>query len=67
MNLTGKQANLMIRGAIRGCHDELRARGIYLGAYNVIENAADINDLRQALGYTKSNLLAAPTEECSSR
>ncbi len=56
MNLTGKQANLMIRGAIRGCHDELRARGIDLGAYNVIENAADINDLRQALGYTKWNL-----------
>ncbi len=56
MNLTEKQAQLMDDGALRACHDELRARGIDLSAYNVIENAADINDLRKALGYSQWNL-----------
>ena len=57
MNLTENQARYMVDGAYRACHDELRARGVDLSAYNVIENAADINDLRRALGYAKWNLV----------
>jgi pimeloyl-ACP methyl ester carboxylesterase len=38
------------------CHDDLRDQGIDLSAYNSSENAADVNDLRIALGYEWINL-----------
>ena len=38
------------------CHQELVDRGINLAAYNSSENAADVNDLRAALGYDQVNL-----------
>jgi Tol biopolymer transport system component/pimeloyl-ACP methyl ester carboxylesterase len=38
------------------CHDDLLDRGINLSAYNSAENAADVNDLRVALGYEQINL-----------
>ena len=38
------------------CQDDLLARGIQLAAYNSAENAADVNDLRLALGYEQVNL-----------
>jgi pimeloyl-ACP methyl ester carboxylesterase len=38
------------------CRDTLTAQGINLAAYNSAENAADVNDLRLALGYEKVNL-----------
>jgi Tol biopolymer transport system component/pimeloyl-ACP methyl ester carboxylesterase len=38
------------------CHDDLLAQGINLSAYNSAENAADVNDLRIALGYEQVNL-----------
>ncbi len=38
------------------CHERLLAAGIDLSAYNSRENAADINDLRLALGYEQVNL-----------
>lgn len=59
MDLTSKHAELMWQGAVRACHDELLARGVDLSAYNVTENAADVNDLRQALGYAKWNVVGA--------
>jgi pimeloyl-ACP methyl ester carboxylesterase len=42
--------------AYRGCRDHLLHAGIDLGAYTTPENAADIADLRRALGYTSVNL-----------
>jgi pimeloyl-ACP methyl ester carboxylesterase len=38
------------------CQDDLLAQGIDLSAYNSAENAADVNDLRIALGYEQINL-----------
>jgi Tol biopolymer transport system component/pimeloyl-ACP methyl ester carboxylesterase len=38
------------------CHDDLLDQGIKLSAYNSAENAADVDDLRIALGYEQMNL-----------
>lgn len=43
--------------AIRSCHDCLVSEGVNLAAYNSAESAADLNDLRLALGYEEWNLL----------
>lgn len=45
--------------ATRQCHDRLLASGVDLSAYNSRENAADIADLIQALGYPQANLYGA--------
>lgn len=42
--------------AIRECHDKLAAAGVDLAAYNSTENAADIADLRVALGIDTWNV-----------
>ncbi len=39
------------------CKASLESAGINLGAYNTVENAADVADLAQALGYDTYNLL----------
>lgn len=41
---------------VRACRDGLTGQGIDLAAYNSAENAADIDDLRRALGYDEVNL-----------
>jgi pimeloyl-ACP methyl ester carboxylesterase len=56
LNLTTREFLHMKSGYVLGCHAELVSKGIDLNAYNVIENAADVNDLRKALGYTKWNI-----------
>lgn len=38
------------------CYDSLLARGVDLTAYNTVETAADINDLRNVLGLEEVNL-----------
>lgn len=38
------------------CYDRLIADGVNLTAYNSVENAADVHDLRIALGYNEWNL-----------
>jgi len=38
------------------CHDGLLEKGIDLAAYNTVETAADVADLRIALGYDEVNL-----------
>ncbi|WP_448607928.1 alpha/beta fold hydrolase [Geodermatophilus sp. URMC 60] len=42
--------------AARECADRLRGKGIDLAAYTTTENAADIADLRRALGYAEWDL-----------
>ena len=42
--------------AYRQCHDRLVHDGIDLSAYNTVENAADVADLRKTLGYRTVNL-----------
>lgn len=39
------------------CRDRWQAQGVDLAAYNTVENAADVNDLRLALGYRKITLI----------
>lgn len=43
--------------ALAACHDRLLADGIDLAAYTSATNAADVADLRQALGYEQINVL----------
>lgn len=43
-------------GATQACRDRLIADGVNLQAYNSAENAADVADLRIALGYDEWNL-----------
>jgi pimeloyl-ACP methyl ester carboxylesterase len=45
--------------AIRACHDRLLEDGVNLSAYNTTASAADVNDLRVALGYRTWNLFGA--------
>jgi pimeloyl-ACP methyl ester carboxylesterase len=44
--------------AVRACHDRLISAGWDLSSYNTTENAADIADLRTALGITQWNVYA---------
>lgn len=44
-------------GWLRACHARLSAAGIDLGAYNTVENAADIADVAAALGHARIDLL----------
>lgn len=50
-------ARTAILEAMTTCHRRLTAKGIDLAAYNSAESAADIADLRIALGYDQWNLL----------
>lgn len=43
--------------AVQQCHDRLVADGIDLSMYNSATNAADVADIRVALGYEEVNLL----------
>ena len=51
----------MVRDVLRplliACRDHWQQQGVDLAAYNTVENAADINDLRLALGYDKIHLI----------
>ncbi len=42
--------------ALMACRDRLLAEGHNLSAYNTIQNAADVQAIRQALGYEEINL-----------
>jgi pimeloyl-ACP methyl ester carboxylesterase len=43
--------------ALPACQQRLQSEGVDLSAYNNAESAADLEDLRQALGYVQWNLL----------
>lgn len=42
--------------ATKACHDRLVKEGVNLSAFNSLQNAADVNALREALGYEQINL-----------
>ena len=54
--LTPAEADDQYNQALSVCHDRLTTQGVDLGAYNSAESAADINDLRIALGIKEWNL-----------
>src|ERR1051325_368575 len=56
--LSAEETGQGIVDAFRRCHDRLISEGIDLAAYNSAASAADLNDLRLALGYDKLNLYA---------
>ena len=55
-NRAAEDARLV--GAAKQCRDRLVNSGINLAGYNSAASAADLADLRQALGYTEWNLYA---------
>jgi len=54
--LTSDESVQAIEEAFSRCHDRLVAEGNDLSAYNSANSAADVNDLRLALGYAQINL-----------
>jgi pimeloyl-ACP methyl ester carboxylesterase len=50
------ESNRNDQAAFQACHDQFVRQGINLSAFNSLENAADVDALRQALGYQKINL-----------
>jgi pimeloyl-ACP methyl ester carboxylesterase len=55
-DLTIEQQNQLEIDAYMACRDRLIGQGIDLTAYNSAASAADVNDLRIALGYEQINL-----------
>lgn len=55
--LTEIQDAALMQDMIKRCHDRLVGAGINLAAYTSAASAADLNDLRLALGYESWNLL----------
>jgi pimeloyl-ACP methyl ester carboxylesterase len=52
-----RRVRALVREALIECRDEHLRQGVDLAAYNTPENAADVNDLRVALGYKKITLI----------
>ena len=56
IHLSAAASEQMELQAVQACHDRLLKAGVDLNAFNVQENAADVHDLIQALGYKQANL-----------
>jgi pimeloyl-ACP methyl ester carboxylesterase len=56
VNLSTAEFNNNYAAALNTCHDRLTASGVDLSAYNSVENASDVADLRKALGIAEWNL-----------
>ena len=48
----------LLRNAIQACHDRLVGQGIQLADYDLAANAADLDDIRAALGIKQWNLMS---------
>lgn len=55
-NISLDESNRLVTEALLACHTRLAAQGIDFTAYNSVASAADLNDLREALGYDQWNL-----------
>jgi pimeloyl-ACP methyl ester carboxylesterase len=51
--LTGEEAYALGAEILQQCIDGFKAQGVDFDAYNSVENAADVNAVREALGYGK--------------
>jgi len=51
--LDAAQTTAFVQVLLQTCIDDFRAQGINFDAYNSVENAADVNAVRQALGYER--------------
>jgi pimeloyl-ACP methyl ester carboxylesterase len=51
--LDDEEGRVVLRARIGECVARHSAEGVDLAAYNTLENAADVNDMRQALGYER--------------
>ena len=54
--LSLEESNRRANAALKTCYDQFTQAGVNLSAYDTLENAADVEALRQALGYGKINL-----------
>jgi pimeloyl-ACP methyl ester carboxylesterase len=54
--LSDTEARADLRSAVGACHARLTGEGIDLSAYNLAESAADVEDLRLALGIPRWNI-----------
>lgn len=50
-----EEADPLLKNAYADCYQRFQAEGINLSAYNSIENAADVEAIRAALGYDEYN------------
>ena len=57
LDVSGREAELLKKGALLACKDEMLSRNIDLGAFGYREVAADFNDVREALGYNQWNIV----------
>ena len=57
-DLTAAESEALANEAVLACRDRLVKEGVNLDAYNSAQNAADIEALRQALGYDQINCTA---------
>jgi len=55
-DLTPEESNQLSLEALKKCRNRLVEEGVNLHAYDSLENAADVESLRQALGYELINL-----------
>jgi pimeloyl-ACP methyl ester carboxylesterase len=46
-----------MQGLLKECRNRWQAQGVDLAAYNTVESASDIDDLRRALGYRRITLV----------
>ncbi|MET4083955.1 pimeloyl-ACP methyl ester carboxylesterase [Pedobacter sp. UYP30] len=53
----GKNKDSLLLAAVQGCRNRFKAQGVDLSAYNTVESAEDINDLRLALNVDSLNLV----------
>lgn len=56
IDLPAEESERLFRESALACRQRLVKEGVDLSAFNSIENARDIESLRQALGYTQINL-----------
>ncbi|GIK43908.1 MAG: hypothetical protein BroJett011_77410 [Chloroflexota bacterium] len=55
LDLSQEEADRRSMAAYQACGDRLTREGVNLAAYNSLENAADIDSIRTALGYDQIN------------